>query len=46
MTTKIEDHLKQQDECIKTSGYASAMEKYFESCANETIAMNQNQTQN
>jgi hypothetical protein len=45
MTTSVEEHLKQQDECIRTSGYASAMEKYFEACADETIAMNQNVTE-
>ena len=44
MTTTVEEHLKQQDECIKTSGYESAMERFFETCANETIVMNQTAT--
>jgi hypothetical protein len=41
MTTSVEEHLKQQDECIKTSGYAAAMDKYFETCAEEVLALNQ-----
>jgi len=37
MTTSAEDHIKQQDECVKTSGYLSALDMFFKECADKAV---------
>lgn len=39
-TTSAQAHVKEQDECIKASGYGEAMDKQFEACVDDALKNN------